>query len=390
VTLDEELDRRGAALFLISTCEVNDKNLNVVNIPYNISDFDSRRDMSLQSLSLTVGGPIDRLITRWYGTSKEKSAAIHRATSDFISRLLETVDADAVISWQSSHPLSRITRAYCVANDIKCWVAERGWIRDTLMLDLTENNCLSDVNQSIVALRAYSQYVAEEGFSEFLKARSRRAGAWGRYGGADNETGKGAPNALSVRQQLGLAEDAPLWVFFSHGEPHVNCRSKAIQRAHGMSAAALDERVAALAEIVGGMGGCLVVREHPFNKETKRSISTDLSPFIVKEELSLAELFDQADVGFFTLSTLQFPWALHGKKIGFLSNGLLTVDKEIPNWSAFSNALEFVDACVDEVTAPRRQKTLERRICFLYQMQLIDVAEGLIDNAARSVADLIL
>jgi hypothetical protein len=390
VALDEELRRRGAQLIVISTCDVADERLNVVRIPFELSDRWFLDEESVDVDASFVSDALDRLVSRWYQVPLSQGSTIRRAASAVIAQLFDTVQPDAVISWQSSHPLSRITREYCVVNDVKWWSAERGWIRDTIMFDLTENNYLSDINLSVAAKRAYAKFVPNDSLSALLKSRSLVHESWGRYTDVEDASERPQYKMETVRQRLGLSEGAPLWVFFSHGEPHVNCRGDAIRRAHKMNAHALNERIAQIAVVVGSMGGRVVVREHPFNKQNGHIMALEKTPFLSHVNISLTELFDQADVGLFTLSTLQFSWALHGKKVGFLCKGMLTADREIPEWSDFNNAVDFASACREEATALRRQQVLENRISFLYQMQLIDVSRPAVETAVCELAGLIL
>jgi hypothetical protein len=110
-------------------------------------------------------------IANWYRLEESVAIRVGSAAQSFIENLLEHVQPAAVLSWQSAHPASRITRLACESRDIPWWCAERGWLRDTLMVDLCENNALSEAARSLGLRRAFAGYRMDERLPGRLRHR---------------------------------------------------------------------------------------------------------------------------------------------------------------------------------------------------------------------------
>jgi len=89
------------------------------------------------------------------------------------------------------------------------------------------------------------------------------------------------------------------------------------------------------------------------------------------------------------LSTLQFEVALRGKPFGLLARSLLSEPGEAPFRGDFGDCSGFLRAFTTTAEwAPRCQAIL-RKVCFLYENQLLDLAPDQGRRAAQELADLL-
>jgi hypothetical protein len=157
-----------------------------------------------------------------------------------------------------------------------------------------------------------------------------------------------------------------------------------------MDAAVLQKCLSQLSATLHARGAVLLVREHPFNRVNGRALNLGGLPNVHVHEGDLDELISVADVGLFTLSTLQFEWALRGKPFGLLCRGMLSEKNMAPQWANYICADDFVNDCLDAEKWVRRHVEIERRIAFLYESQLIDLSLVSLQDSAQEIADLLV
>jgi hypothetical protein len=144
-----------------------------------------------------------------------------------------------------------------------------------------------------------------------------------------------------------------------------------------------------LAEYLKKQGAVLLVREHPFNKNNDRSLVLDGLSNVYFHDGDLDELISEADVGLFTLSTLQFDWAMKSKPFGLLCRGLLSGKSMAPQYDQYESAQSFVDACLDESQWFKRNIEIKKRIAYLYEFQLLDLKDSVFDESVEYLSNLI-
>ena len=337
------LKKRGQNLLLITTTSIQDSEIPHVKIPYLLTDFDFQNPLDP---FLLKSKPMVKILQDWYRLSDEKSEFIYSNVNAFIKLLFDNVKPLAVISWQSAHPLSRMVREACVEEDIQWWAAERGWIKNTLMLDICENNFLSEVHRSITIKRSMDRYNPSELILSELEKRFTDKYSSARY---VNTTGDCESSSFhSLRRRLNLSSDTSIWALFTHGEPHIHVLSSHLKNSHNSDVDKMQMKLSLLAEYLKKQGAVLLVREHPFNKNNDRSLVLDGLSNVYFHDGDLDELISEADVGLFTLSTLQFDWAMKSKPFGLLCRGLLSGKSMAPQYDQYESAQSFVDACLDE------------------------------------------
>jgi len=377
--LHHNLREQGQELLLVSTAGVGEPQLPHLRLPFHLPDIDGG------SGGVELADPrLAQTIANWYLIGDAEAAAVWSRAQHFVTELLDSTRPAAVVSWQSTHPLSRLTRQACLSRDIPWWCAERGWLRDTLMVDLCENNGLSEVSRSLGLRRAYQRYAAPEALPRTLQDRLLSGASASRY------PQSAAPPRAPLRERLGLAPDAPVFAWLTHGEPHVNAiANPGLQANHGMSQELLQAELADLAAALERRGAWLVVREHPFNTMHGRCLDIGGLPNVLADDGNLDDLIDQADFFVFTLSTLQFEVALRGKPFGLFARSLLAAPGEAPFRGDFGDCADFLRAFTTPQSWMPRRQALLRKICFLYENQLLDLAPDQGRRAARELADLL-
>ena len=358
------LQKQGQELLLVSTAHVSDQSLPFISIPFHLPDI-----LGNSNEVERVDPRLISTLVNWYRVDNTEATAVWSRVDLFIDGLLESTQPAAVISWQSAHPLSRLVRQACQSRDIPWWCAERGWLRNTLMVDLCENNGLSETSRSLCLQRAYDRYQPHASLPQFLLDRMPPISSASRY--PKNEL----VSRTNLRQRLGLPPDACVFAWLTHGEPHVNSISNSrVQTNHGMSQNLLQAELWELANELKMLGWWLVVREHPFNSIHKRCLDIQGLTNVFLDDGDLDDLLEQADFFLFTLSTLQFELVLRGKPFGLLARSLLSGPGEAPFRGDFGSCADFLNALTDGKLWFSRQQALLRKVCFLYDHQLLDIA----------------
>jgi hypothetical protein len=379
--LRKRLQDQGQELLLVSTAPLHDPDLPYLGIPFYLPDFGLQNATN----SFATNHPLMvRMLQDWYELPRVKAKNVHAHVMDFIHRLLDALQPAAVLSWQGANPLSRMVRELCLSRDIPWWATERGWIKGTLMFDLCDNNALSEVNRSLITQRTMATFRPSDELVREIRQRVSANSSAARY-----PESKSAAKT-TVREQLGLSPNTPIWALFNHGEPHVNALSPRVRCAHLMDATSLQKCLSQLSAALHARGVALLVREHPFNRTNGRALNLTGLSNVYAHEGDLDELISDADVGLFTLSTLQFEWALRGKPLGLLCRGMLSGKGMAPQWGEHTSANEFVNDCLDTRKWEHRHVEIERRIAYLYESQLIDLSPARLQDSTQEIADLLV
>ncbi len=379
------LKRSGKELLLITTTSIKDPELPYVKIPYLLMDFNHEK---LVDCFLSESHPMVQILQDWYNVSREQSILMHSNVNAYIFRLIDTINPSVVISWQSAHPLSRMVREVCVKYDIQWWVAERGWIKSTLMLDICENNILSEVNRSLVINRSIERYEPSEIILRELDDRFNGEYSAARYSNASENLE--FSSGKSLREKLNLSNQTPIWALFTHGEPHIHALSSVLKNAHNSDSEKMQQKFVLLAECLQRVGAVIIVREHPFNKTNGRSLVLDGLSNVYSHSGDLDELIAEADVGLFTLSTLQFDWAMKSKPFGVLCKSFLSGTSLAPQYDNYDSPESFVDDCLNNVRWLERNKQIKKRIAYFYEFQLLDLENSAFDESAEYLCNLII
>ena len=379
--LRSRLQEQGQELLLISTFPVIDRELPFLEIPFYLPDFYTQ---NYQLPIAAVNPQMVKILQDWYDLPQERAMNVYTSVMDFMQHLLDALQPAAVLSWQGANPMSRMVRAICLSRDIAWWATERGWIRNTLMFDLCDNNVLSEVNRSLISQRAMATFRPSERLCREIRKRILVAESVARYPISESNT------ITPLRERLGLSPETSIWVLFTHGEPHVMASSEQVRSAHQMDAVGLQKCLSQLSATLSARGSVLLVREHPANRASGRELNLHGLSNVHLHEGDLDELFSVADVGLFTLSTLQFEWALRGKPFGLLCSGMLSGENMAPQWTKYDDTNDFVNDCLDEEKWVDRHIEIERRIAYLYVSQLVDLSPACLEHSAQEIATLLV
>jgi hypothetical protein len=195
---------------------------------------------------------------------------------------------------------------------------------------------------------------------------------------------------VPLHRRVGISEDVPIWVFFTHGEPHIYPQAASLKNSHGLNHENVVARFLELSRILERRGIALLVKEHPFNAKSGYALNLSGLSNVFEAPDDIEQLLLSAQMGIFTLSTLQFTWALRGKPLGLLCKGLLSGEGLAPEWGEYGDPESFVDACLDIIKSTSRMTAVQRRIAFLFEYQLLDLNAEEIESSANELAHILL
>lgn len=381
--LSRELATRGFVLVLLSTTTVRDPALNVVEMPYELTAF-----QSTYGQYPLIGAAVDEEAVEnavsWYSCDHSVARTNLRLAQAFLSDLMDTLRPSTVLGWQDLHPLTRQMRQQARAADVPCWSGERGWVRNTLMFDLGGIHLLSEVRTSLPLSRARARYQPEAGRLDELALRAHEASSLGRYTTADRVSGE------ALRQRLGIAPGDCVVTLFTHGEPGVNALGNpAVREFHDISPHILQARLDAVAHALAARGCWLLVQEHPFNAAAGRELRLPDLPRVRKLREDVSSLVDASQALLFTLATLQFDAVFLNKPMGLLSRSALYRDGVPPFLGDHASPDEFLDSLFDENAWPDRHRQLQEEVAFLYDNLLLDIAPERLAESSRGWADVL-
>ena len=375
--LSAALAARGIQLVIASTAPLNDPDLQVIDIPFHVTGFAERyRTRSGGQASVPESAVKD--VARWYGCAHGEAALGLSLATEFFTDLLLTLRPSAVLGWQSVNPLTRALRQCARAADLPFWSGERGWVRNTLMFDMGENNALGEVNLSLACASLRDRFAPSSQTLTALAARARGAADLGRYRAQERISGP------ALRAKLGIPAAARVVALFAHGEPSLNALDNATQRQfHDLSGELLQERLDAVTDELLARGAWLIVQEHPFNRGNGKTMRLKKSPRVIGVEENVSSVLDAADHYLFTLATLQFDAAFLDKSFGLLTRSALYRAGEPPLISDYVDVRGFLDAVMDTAAWPQRSARLRRDIAFQYENFLLDIEPGAVDASAQ-------
>lgn len=379
--LAQQLAQKNYSFMLLSTTPVSNQDIQVIDLPFLLPDF-SQRYQILPSDREKISEREIMDVVSWYGCDYQTARKSLRLAHDFFSDLLDTLRPAAILGWQSGNPVTDVLRAESRAARVPFWSGERGWVRNTLMFDLCENNFLGEANTSLALNRLRDRYHPSSETLESLKARTIHAAELGRYASAERLS------RHAWRVQNGIPEDAKVFAFFNHGEPSLNSIGRATTRElHGISNNILQQRLDEVTDALLARGYWLLVQEHPFNRSAGRALKVRNDPHVLSVNENATTLLHAADHYLFTLSTLQFDAAFLDKSFGLLSRSALYRAGTPPFIDDFETVNTFLDAVLDEDSWPGHLDRLQRDTAFLYENMLLDIEPDAINESAALLKD---
>lgn len=373
--LGDHLAARGVLLVVASTTPLEAPGVAVLQIPFELPSFAAPRHQSAP----VCRSPLSTVseVSRWYRCPSDAAEnGLANATALFTD-LLATLSPSAVLGWQSTNPVTRVLRQCARAANVPFWAGERGWVRNTLMFDLGDNNALSESHLSLLASTVRDRLQPAPSTIAQLRQRACAAADVGRYPGTARRP------AAELRSALGIPADATVVAFFTHGAPTVGSDAPdAAGALHDLSPDLLQSRLTAVAEALKTRGAWLLVQEHPLNRVSGRVLQLPDAPNIRRVDESVSTVLDAADACLFTLATLQFEAAFLDKPFGLLSRSALYRTGTPPMIGDYPDADTFLDAVLDRAAWPSRAARLQADIAFLFEHFLLDIEPAALDASA--------
>ena len=378
--LARSLAECGHTLVLLSTTGVQDPSLHVIDMPYELTGFSEKySNHSSSGIAPDEQSVFDAV--RWYGCTHDSAKHNLRLAQEFFDDLLRTLKPCSVLGWQVLNPLTRLLRQTAVRTDIPFRSVERGWVRNTLQVDMGGFHQLSDVHLGFANERLRRGYRPTADVLDALTRRARSAPDLGRYASAQRKT------ATELRRQLGIPTEARVAVVFTHGEPGINAMGgAAVREFHDLSPELLQQRFDAVSDSLVARGFWVLVQEHPFNQPAGRALRLPAQSRVVAVTESVSSLLDLAEVCLFTLATLQFDAVFLGKSIGLLSRSGLYRDGVPPFMGDHSSADGFLDALLDESAWEARSRRLQADVAFVFEHCLLDLEDEALEHSAAECA----
>lgn len=383
VVLSQALAARGYTLVLLSTAKVLDSSLYVIEIPYELTTF-SRHYSRLPSAGIHPSEQVLLDAVNWYGCGREVALSNLQLVTELISDLLLTLRPCAVLGWQAINPITRLLCGVATEWSIPYWNAERGWVRNTIQVDLEGPHLLGESRLSLAGTRRRKSYRPTASILSALTARARGAKSLDRYSAPSPKS------ACEIREKLSIPADAKIAVFFTHGEPSMNAMgSSVVRELHDLSPELLQERFEAVSAALIDRGYWVLVQEHPFNEFAGRKLRAVSMPQVIEVKENVSSLLTLADLCLFTLATLQFDAVFLEKPIGLLSRSGIYRDGVPPFIGDYREVNDFVDALLDGSRWPNRFAQLQAEVAFMFENNLIDIEEDAVGDSVVDFAGLL-
>lgn len=374
------LQEEGFNLVMLSTTHVDSAGLQVIRCPFEMLHFEDYFGVSEPNKDLS--DEKIKEVADWYCSDLVKAENGLAAAMSFFNEFMTQVNPIAVIGWQSTNIVTRVFREIARRYDIPFWCAERGWLKETLMFDISENNFLTETNTSFATQLIQKNYMASQSTLSEIRARIELSAAQGRY-----KTGK-ALTEPEFRTKYNIPQAATIFAVFTHGEPNLNSLACAnLRETHYTSKEIISAQIHALCEELVKRGIWVVVQEHPFNTKTNREVILPKHHQVLQVNENVASVLTAANFYIFSLTTLQFEAAFQDKSFGLLCKSALFRRGKPHLYADFGSVAEFVDAIQNQTDWLEIRKELQRRIAFLYEFFLFDISDAKITQTAQRFAE---
>jgi hypothetical protein len=372
---------RGVHFILASTTRTSSANIKTVDVLFNLPDFARRYPGHFDPIQPPPASAQIIQLMNWYSCSYEDALKSLNIAQQYYDQLIESLCPAAVIGWQSMNPCTRLLFQAANSRDIPVWSGERGWIADTLMFDLGQNNFLSEIHRSFAIDRLFERYKFDAKIYAQLETRKLAKERVGRY------SSEIFVKEDDFRARLSIPTDAKIIAFFMHGEPamHLNLFS-VLNELHRTSKVTLQRQLDEISKYCIDHGYYLLIQHHPFNRD--RGYTLDLADSIYIKEVSVNfhTLLNASDRCLFTFSTIQYDAVLQHKPFGLLSRSSLNVSNAAYVEEEFCSFNDFMDALVDALDWEIRLKNLQRFLLFIYENFLLDISPAYIVESANRFA----
>jgi hypothetical protein len=372
------LKKSSYELVLITTTEILDKTIPHIEVPY-IWPLDG----CFYNSDEIIGPDANTVLTlsTWYGLKKNDAVSTWKKAHSYFSELLSQLEPAAVISWQSTNPISRIVRQLCLSQGIPWMTSERGWTINTLMFDLNENNYHTELTNSLILNEVYRSYKVNLVLLEKHRRYTKELENVERYLVHEEPNHK--------KHRWGIPDDSTIFALFTHGEPHVQALAgeRNFQQNHGLTPGQLQEYVEILSSYLAKNNSYLLIKEHPFNLINGHCLDIKDLPNVFMVTDTINDILNSVDYCLFTLSTLQFDIALKfNTPFGLLSRGILSDINAAPYIGDFDDVAQFINEFTNPKLWNPRKLQIDRKISFLIEFVLLNIDDNSMDISIEKLA----
>lgn len=375
------LAQKGYLLIVATTASLNEPGINSIEVPFSLLEFPRRFPLVDVHDGNTKDDPLVDKLQTWYRCDEAEALRSVSIADSFYADLFKALEPCAVLTWQSTHPKSVMLQRLARAEGIPVWNAERGWLRDTMMIDLADNHYLNELHTSFALSQCLYLVPHSDEEYETIRARSLGGVLTGRY------TSNPVIDAGSLRAKYDIPPDARLFAFFMHGEPFVLMNAAPLPaHLHGMSLSLLQEQLQALALYCEQNDIYLLVQDHPFNDSAGIKLDLPGSSHVVPVAENIHSVLEASDRCFFTTSTIQYDAILYGKPYGLLCRTSADVADGAFCDLDYPSTLEFARAVDSGADWESRHANLRRLITFLSKVMLFDITDAGRDESVERFA----
>lgn len=301
--------------------------------------------------------------------------AILQHVNDYLDDFFETLKPSAIVSWQSANPLSHLMKVMAAERGIPYWAGERGWLPNTLMFDVCQNNHLSEMKASVVSERLRRNYSPSSqlvsDMVDSLKARGQ-----GRYQSRQAESGG------TLRARLGISAEEKVVAYFSNSEPLLFAGDNAFESLHGIERQGYAQVIRDLQSYCERHGIVLMVQDHPLNKGTAYQFQPSSQGRVMVVEENVHSVLDAADACIFSNSTVQAYALAHGKPFGLLTKSFLHCEAGPLFLGDFDASEDFFHSVLNDSNWSERLANALRELAFLKEHFLLDIDPSRVQDSA--------
>ncbi|GEM_PF-3801831 len=362
------LAQRGFLLIVATTAPLSEPGINSIDVPFFLPEFCQRYPQVELNTHFDEAW-VEKLQT-WYRCDEEVAIRTATVAEKFYTNLFEALGPCAVLTWQSTHPKSQLLQGLARKSGIPVWNAERGWLRNTLMMDLAQNTYLNELQTSFALSQCIDLVPVSEEDYQALRERALGGTLTGRYESAAVVS----PDIL--RTQYDIPVNARLFAFFMHGEPFLLRDANPLATEfHQLSLDGLETQIESIAAYCERTGTYLLVQDHPFNNTVGLKLRLSDSKHIVPVQENIHTILNAAALSFFTTSTIQYDAIFYAKPYGVLCRTSADVADGAYSALEYATVYEFIQAVELAEDWEHRHAKLRHLITFLSKTMLFDITE---------------
>lgn len=319
--LQDALTQEGLELIVLSQAPPADPNLRVILVPLWLQGFAAAFGNS--PAALTLEEPLAQALAErdrsWSGQGHLPLGEFHaglQTCQHVLRTLLAELQPAVVLTWGSSLPQSVVLQQLALQQGRPCWVIERGFVPQTLMVEMSGQGGVSEWNTSFALQRALRRGTSTTAFRAFQQQYvTQRA--------SKTPVAADALSAEEIRRRHCPDRQRLVSVLLQHDEASgLAPVSFAGARQHTRGIPTAAEAVQYLAAAAAARSDCqLLVRPHPLDLADYSAFES--ATLRVVRDGSLHALLQASDAVACMTSTCQFEALLYEKPLILLARSVL-------------------------------------------------------------------